>query len=242
MGNYNLGLYDKCIEDQSMGIELSPNEEYVHFAYFARAKAYKAMGLVEDALSDFRKAAELKPDNEEYAKVLKDLEREPAKEWVDKACEAVTAGKYDEAISCADKAIQIDPGYADAYYSRGSAYIRKLLFEKAIEDNDMAIKLNPGEPNYYFNRGLANLRLGLYDKCIKDQSTYIEMSPNGELADSAYVARAGAYIALGRVKDALSDFRKAAELKPDNQGYAEAIKELEANQNERPDRREQQSL
>ena len=41
--------------------------------------------------------------------------------------------KYEEAIECYNKAIQINPNYSEAFYSKGSALDDLKKYEEAIE-------------------------------------------------------------------------------------------------------------
>ena len=47
------------------------------------------------------------------------------KEALDKACDYINKGMYDEAISECNKSIAFNPGYAKAYCNRGVAYDKK---------------------------------------------------------------------------------------------------------------------
>ncbi|MGH6907325.1 MAG: tetratricopeptide repeat protein [Aestuariivirga sp.] len=51
--------------------------------------------------------------------------------------------EYDLAIADYDKAIALNPEYAEAYNNRGNAYYRKGKYDRAIADYDKAIALNP---------------------------------------------------------------------------------------------------
>jgi len=53
-------------------------------------------------------------------------------------------GDYDKAISDFNKAIELDPTYADAYYWRGYAYLKQRKWQKAVENFDQVLRLNPG--------------------------------------------------------------------------------------------------
>jgi len=64
-------------------------------------------------------------------------------------------GNYDKAIECYQKAITIDPDYADAYYNLGLAYKDKGNYDKAIECWQKAIDINPDNAVTYNNMGLA---------------------------------------------------------------------------------------
>ncbi len=57
-------------------------------------------------------------------------------------------GQYDQAISDFNKALEINPRYATAYYNRGIAYKDKGQYDKAWEDvhkaQDLGHKIHPG--------------------------------------------------------------------------------------------------
>ena len=52
-------------------------------------------------------------------------------------------GRYDEAISTYNKAVEIAPEYAVVIYNRGCAYCRKGDKANALADLKKAISLNP---------------------------------------------------------------------------------------------------
>ncbi|MDB4864636.1 tetratricopeptide repeat protein [Pirellulaceae bacterium] len=54
-----------------------------------------------------------------------------------------------------NKAIRLDPTIADAYNTRGLAYLAKWEPDKAIADFNKAIELNPYDAIFYENRGRA---------------------------------------------------------------------------------------
>lgn len=137
----------------------------------------------------------------------------PEREWADKAYKANKAGKYDEAISYAGKAIQIKPDYADAYNARGLALYNKDQSEKAIKDFDMAIKLMPDFYQAYMNRGNAKSDLGLYDSDIEDQNMAIKLSPNNA---SAYAGRGVAYHKKKLYDLAVTDYSRSLEIRPND--------------------------
>ena len=64
-------------------------------------------------------------------------------------------GEYSQAIADYSKAIQLNPGYAEAYYSRGCAYDGIGEYDKAIADYKKTIELDPNHASAYYNRGLA---------------------------------------------------------------------------------------
>ena len=63
-------------------------------------------------------------------------------------------GQFDLSINYFNKAIEINPRYADAYNNRGLAYgMGKGQYDKAISDFNKAIELNPKYAGFYNKRG-----------------------------------------------------------------------------------------
>ncbi len=69
-------------------------------------------------------------------------------------------GDYRGAIQDYNKAIQLNPDYANAYYNRGIAKARLGDYRGAIQDYNKAIQLNPDDAEAYNNRGGAKFLLG----------------------------------------------------------------------------------
>ena len=126
-------------------------------------------------------------------------------------------GQWDKAIAEYNKAIEINPSYAEAYYNRGLAYAQgKGQFDKAISDWNKAIELNPSYAEAYNNRGNAYQAKGQYDRAISDYTKAIEINPSYA---EAYYNRGVAYGRKGQYDQAISDCNKAIELNP---SYAKA--------------------
>lgn len=111
-----------------------------------------------------------------------------------------------------NKAIELAPDSADAYYNRGDAYDEMGEYGKAIADYNKAIQLNPNLASAYYNRGCAYGEIGAYDKAIADYNKAIELNPNDSLA---YYNRGLAYSKRGEVPKAVSDLEKCVELSTD---------------------------
>ena len=75
---------------------------------------------------------------------------------------------YREAITSYDKAIQLDPKYANAYNNRGLAYYHNKAYDKAIADFNKAIELNPDFARAYNNRAHAYYQQKAFNKAAQD--------------------------------------------------------------------------
>jgi Flp pilus assembly protein TadD, contains TPR repeats len=62
-------------------------------------------------------------------------------------------GNCEEAIRNYDKAIELNPDYAEAYNNRAYTHMRMRLYELALPDLDRAIELRPDYTHALMNRG-----------------------------------------------------------------------------------------
>jgi len=112
-----------------------------------------------------------------------------------------------------DKAIELGPDNADAYYRRGDANDELGEYGKAIVDYNKAIELDPNHALVYYNRGCAYGEINEYGKAIADYNKVIELRPNHALA---YYNRGYAYSEIGEYEKAIADYNKTIELDPDD--------------------------
>ena len=87
-----------------------------------------------------------------------------ATEALDEGIVFLDAGDLDSAIVAFTEAIQINPGFADAYNLRGWAYKEKDELDRAIADLDEAIRLKPEDALAYNRRGLVYEMKGEIDQ------------------------------------------------------------------------------
>ena len=67
-----------------------------------------------------------------------------------------------------NKALEINPRLAIAYYNRGNAYLSKGQYDEAISDYNKALEINPRYAGAYANRGFFYYAKGQYDKAWED--------------------------------------------------------------------------
>jgi tetratricopeptide (TPR) repeat protein len=120
-------------------------------------------------------------------------------------------GQWAEAIVEYDKAIEINPRYDWAYFSRGGIYVFKGQYDKAIADYNKAIEINPRYAEAYISRGGTYLTKRQYDKAIADYNKAIEINPR---YGDAYFSRGGTYLTKRQYDRAITDYNKAIEINP----------------------------
>jgi uncharacterized membrane protein YhaH (DUF805 family) len=128
-----------------------------------------------------------------------------------------------KAIDDYNRAIELTPDSADAFYRRGDAYDEMGEYGKAIADYSKAIKLDPNHTLAYYNRGCAYGEIGAYDKAIADYNKAIELNPYDPLA---YYNRGLAYGEKGEMPKAVSDLEKCIGLCTDPELAEEAQQAL----------------
>lgn len=125
--------------------------------------------------------------------------------------------EYDHAIEDYDRALELNPQFAQAVFNRGNALDEKGQFVRAIQDYDQAIKLNPNYAMAFNNRGYVWDERHDFDRAIKDYDRAIDLHPQYA---QAFNNRGIAYANKGDWDRAIRDYDRAIELDP---GYAAAF-------------------
>ena len=218
--HFRLGEYDDAIADFDQAIALKP--DYAE-AYELRGRAYDAKGMPDRAETDYQKARGL--DNK-VGDAIPDFERYPYApthyfglglarlEVADQG----EPGFYQESIENFSRAIELDPGFADAYKRRADAYSglaeEKAVsahYAQAIADYNQAIALNPDDASAYSGRGYAYYHQDNFDRAIADFTQAIDLNP-GNIG--AYGFRGDAYFQQGKYNLAIGDYTQVIALNP----------------------------
>jgi tetratricopeptide (TPR) repeat protein len=86
-----------------------------------------------------------------------------------------------QAVALLDKAIRLEPEYADAYLRRGLAKSDLGDFSAAFDDATTAIRLHPS-PEQYAYRALISMRTGHYAGARRDLDYALEKNSSHHLA------------------------------------------------------------
>ena len=118
-----------------------------------------------------------------------------ANAYCDKGKSLADLGRYDEAITCYDKAIELKPDFDLAHRDKGLALANLGRYDDAIKCCDKAIELKPDFDFAHSSKGLALYKLGRHDEAIKCFDKAIELKPDD---DSAHSLKRLALEKLGR--------------------------------------------
>lgn len=109
---------------------------------------------------------------------------------------------------------------AEKYKEEGNKALQAFQFQTAIRLYSTAILINP-TAIYYANRAAAHIKSESYGLAIEDATIAIEMDPNYL---KAYYRRGSAELALGHHKQALKNFKRVAQRKPNDKDAQAKLK------------------
>ncbi len=147
------------IQDNNTEVDATNNaDDHIKRGY-ARYCQNDYMG----AISDYSKAIEIDPKNEE-AFYYRGYARNELND-------------YEGALQDFDKVIELNDKYSGIYNNRGIAKDRLMNYSGAIEDYTKAIEINSKDANAYYNRGYDKYRFKDYLGAIEDYTKALEINP-----------------------------------------------------------------
>ena len=169
---------------------------------------YRAEDKIEESLSAYDKAINLKPD---YAEAY--AARGTMKSLLD---------RRESAVDDYNEAIRLKPDFAEIYNNRGFERTRLGQYELAIDDCNEAIRLKPDFAHAYDSRGTAKQSLGQHESAVDDYNEAIRLKPD---YTEAYYNRGNVHVNLRNIEGAKADFQIALELAK-QQGEKELIDQI----------------
>jgi tetratricopeptide (TPR) repeat protein len=137
---------------------------------------YGGQGKFEEATMEFEKALKVDPSfgpAQRALQIIEDvnnhkIESQTAINYFKGIARSIKR-QHDLAIPYYNKAIEINPRFANAYFSRGVALAEgKGQYDEAISDYNKAIEINPRFAKAFALRGFAYYAKGEYDKAWVD--------------------------------------------------------------------------
>lgn len=134
-----------------------------------------------------------------------------AKELMQRGRDLYEKREFTEALLNLNKAIEIDPSQAAAYYLR--ANIKDAFDDRhgAMKDYNLAIEKNPKFADAFFSRGNVKMKLQDYYGAIDDYTGAININENYV---EAYFNRGKAKQFLLAYQDAINDCTKIIQINP----------------------------
>ena len=120
-------------------------------------------------------------------------------------------GKYDEALSDFNHAIELNEKYAWAIANRGENYRLMGKYDEALSNFNRAIELDEKDAWAIASRGETHRLMGKYNEALKDFDRGINLNNNFDWAISC---RGDTYRQLERWDKALDDYTTALKIDP----------------------------
>lgn len=121
-------------------------------------------------------------------------------------------GRSNEAISCYERSIEIDPEYAQAYNNFGIVYRDLGNLDRALDYYKKALDLDPDYAEAYINRGCALEEMGLLKEAEDSCKQALDLAPNSYAALNNL---GKVQMLLGEHQASYQSYKKALEIKPD---------------------------
>ena len=118
---------------------------------------------------------------------------------------------YLNALSYINKAIKINPNFAEAYNEQGLAYNALKQLTLALKSYDKAININPNYADAYYNKAVVLQYLKKTEDSINNYDQAIKINPNHSLA---YNNRGFALQQLKQFDESLKSYQKAYKINP----------------------------
>jgi tetratricopeptide (TPR) repeat protein len=127
------------------------------------AEGLRQDGKVNEAIESLQEATQIDSNNAQAWSLLGGIYNET---------------NSDEAVTCYEKAIKLNPRYYLAYRGLGNYYLKKKNYSLAEEYYSKAININPSRFGpIYKNRAIARMQLGDNKAAKEDLVKYLEQMP-----------------------------------------------------------------
>jgi tetratricopeptide (TPR) repeat protein len=221
---------DEILRESRLGTVTRAN------TYRERGRQHRLAGHYDEALADFNRAIDLKPQYSDafsgrgetyrlmgrYEEALADFNRAidlssklgSRDEWAiaSRGETYHSMGRYEEALADFNRVIDLDPESAYYIASRGETYHSMGRYEEALADFNRAIDLDPEYGWAIASRGQTYRLLERYEEALADFNRAIDLNPES----AYYIARRGeTYRLMERYEQALADFNRAIDLNPE---------------------------
>jgi tetratricopeptide (TPR) repeat protein/S1-C subfamily serine protease len=229
---WSTGRYQLAESAIDRAIKVIPPNERVKYYYFWKYQSLIlqslekydealeainiAIGLERQDLTLLNEKANLLIENKQYSAAITICDEIISKQqqdyaYISRGSAKFALGNKQGAIADYNRAIALNPKYAQAYSNRGGAQYELGNKQEAIDDYNRAIALNHKYAQAYQNRGVVQYELGNKREAIADYNRAIALNPK---VAGAYFYRGNIKSDLGNKQEAIADYDRAIVLKP----------------------------
>ena len=134
-----------------------------------------------------------------------------ATDYSNKGASLVDLGSPAEALTCCERALEINPRLAMAWLNKGAALADLGRLDEALTCYERALEVNPRDPRVWYNKGLALAGLGRHAEALTCYERALQITPS---FPEAWGNKGNALARLGRHDQALTCYERALEINP----------------------------
>ncbi|GAV64063.1 Thioredoxin domain-containing protein/TPR_2 domain-containing protein/TPR_8 domain-containing protein/TPR_11 domain-containing protein [Cephalotus follicularis] len=225
VGDWNTVLRE-CDAAIMAGADSSPQ------LFMCRVEALVKLHLLEDAEASLSNIPQLEPSTNSSLQTRCFGMLPEAYLFFVQAQIEMALGRFENAVTAAEKAGHIDPRNVEAAVlvsnvrlvararARGNDLFKSERFTEACSAYGEGLKLHPANSVLYCNRAACWFKLGLWERSIEDCNQALNMQPN---YTKALLRRAASNSKLERWVDAVRDYEVLRRELPDDKEVAESL-------------------
>ena len=196
------------------GLKPIPPDAVMEREYYTRALEAIERNEEDPRLKAYFDEIEYCIEQKDYVSALAYAEklvasRGEARDWGEKGRCLNSLERYDEALECLDKAIEIDSNYARAWANRGDVLESLKRYDEALVSYDRAIELDEDDPWHWAKRGYLLNNLKHYEEALESFDRAIELDEDDPWD---WASRGDVLDNLKRYEEALESYDRALEL------------------------------
>lgn len=131
------------------------------------------------------------------------IRMEKSKFYLSRAMIEIDKKNYKKSVEYADKSIDLNPNYTEAYMLKGDVLASFGYYDKAYASYQNANLVNNRIPQLHYNMGNCLIYLGKQEKAIEEMGAAIRIDSSYILA---YSGRSALYIGMKKYRSALKDY------------------------------------
>lgn len=144
-------------------------------------------------------------------KVVQEISTKTKEQWLEEGHRYHSGKAYARALVAYERALRLDPNYAQAQRNKGDALYDLKRYEEALDAYNAALHLEAGSARVHSNVGDILLRLKRYDESLSAYDHAIQLAP---MAANLYNDKGNVLYALKRYEESLALYNRATTLDP----------------------------